>query len=408
MIALRAAFAKLRHPLGALALLVALGAAAGALFLASLPWLPGDAQRRALEGLAWLPGLHAGLEVDAEAPEGRGVLRLEGTGTLAAVHPPPGADWEAAGGASVRLAGVAFLAAWGAALGLLAHVVWFVDSARRGLGLALVFGVASGLLLAHSLEPLPRHWASAWLRGLAGLPGVEERVGSAVGAGGAPSSAHLVSSGGLVATYPPGPPPWPTGSRVEVTGRGRAWFAAYGVLAALGVALVAGGVRCSRWRRRVPLLGLGLALVVWLALPFLPRTVGAAWTAVLGGPGEGAAATLGPLLLVGPTRLGHEVGLGLLVLLAAGLTLALTPVGAVAGGLEAWLARRRASRERGRSEAERARLEPEPLELKSDEPVADDDLPEWLARYEERRTGTRETAAATAATRPPADDAGDE
>jgi hypothetical protein len=195
---------------------------------------------------------------------------------------------------------------------------------------------------------------------------------------------------------------------VEVTGRGRAWFAAYGVLAALGVALVAGGVRCSRWRRRVPLLGLGLALVVWLALPFLPRTVGAAWTAVLGGPGEGAAATLGPLLLVGPTRLGHEVGLGLLVLLAAGLTLALTPVGAVAGGLEAWLARRRASRESGRSEAERARLEPEPLELKSDEPVADDDLPEWLARYEERRTGTRETAAATAATRPPADDAGDE
>ncbi len=210
---------------------------------------------------------------------------------------------------------------------------------------------------------VPRYWASFWLRGMGGLPGLHETLGSPVLIEDVPSSAFLASLGGPVADYPPEAPPWPSEAQVVIRDRGRAWFASYGVAAWLSVLLVGAAVRARRWRVRIPLAALGLSGSCWLSLPFLPTSIGLAALDLVGGAaGTGFSISLTEgLILLRTTRLGVGVGLGLIPVLVAAWLLLLTPLGLAIAGASTLRARTANRAAEERREEEDAPLDPIPV-----------------------------------------------
>lgn len=380
---LNEAFATFRQPLGVFFVLVGGGAALAALSTLLLPALPTGLQRTAADLLGGVPGVYRGLEMTREDPVPTGSLRLELGERIVARFPATDEAWSTSGFELQGPALPVLLAGWGAVVGLLLHLLWFVSPSRQVLGLALMLGVASGWAVAHTIPKAPRYWASFWLRGVGGLPGLEEIQGSPVGIENLPSSATLISLGGRLAEYPPETPPWPSEAVVKMHGRGRAWFASYGVVGWLSLFLIAAAFRARRWRWRVIVGALGLGLSCWIILPFLPDAVGNVPMSRLAGypvRGGGFSVELpGGLELLRSTRLGFGVGLGLLPLLVAAWFLALTPLGLLGGGLAAWRRRSAGKFAEARDEEDRTPVDPIP--------VTDRDEPAWLSDYEERRGG---------------------
>ncbi len=358
---LRETFATLRQPLGVLLVLVGGGAGLAALAVVLLPALPTSVQQDATNALGWVPGLYRGLEMSRAEPQLTGSLRLEVGEQIVARFPATDEGWSTGGFELNGPALPAVLAAWAALAALLLHLLWYVTPSRQVIGLALLLGISSGLVVAHSLPMVPRYWASFWLRGMGGLPGLQEIQGSPVGIDNRPSSVTLISLGGRLAEYPPEAPPWDSESRVVIHDRCRAWFAGYGVLAWLGSLLVAAAVRARRWRVRVPVAALGLGMLCWIVLPFLPGSVGLAPLGAVTGledPSGSSVYMTRALVVLRATRLGFGVGLGLLLLLVAAWLLVLTPFGLAAAAVTAWRSRADDQAAEVRQEEEDAPLEP--------------------------------------------------
>jgi len=357
---LRETFATLRQPLGVLLVLVGGCAGLAALAVVLLPALPTSVQQGAVNALGWVPGLYRGLEMSRDEPQLTGSLRLEVGEQIVARFPATDGGWSAGEFELDGPALPALVAAWAALAALLLHLLWFVTPSRQVIGLALLLGVPSGLLVAHSLPMVPRYWASFWLRGMGGLPGLHETLGSPVLIEDIPSSASLASLGGPAADYPPERPPWPSDARVVIRDRGRAWFASYGVAAWLSVLLVGAAIRARRWRVRVPIAALGLSGLCWLSLPFLPNSVGQAALRLVGASGStGFSIALSEaLLLLRTTRLGVGVGLGLLLALVAAWLLVLTPLGLILAGASTLRTRAASRTAEERREEEDAPLGP--------------------------------------------------
>lgn len=376
---IRDQLAKWGDGLRAFLFLVGSGAALGALLGLSPAVLPAGAQESVLGLLPWVPGLHETLSVTPERPEGRRALRLDAGGREVAVF------GEGMGETEVEVLPIALvLALWGGLLGLGALLLWRFPGSRQVLGLSLLLGLLTGLTIAATLPAFPSQWAPFWLRGLGGLPGLEESLGSAVPLVDAKApAAQLRSTGGLVAGYPSAAAPWEADAAVRVTPRARAWLSALAALGWLAVFCWASAIRVKKERLRWPLFAFGLALLCWLALPFLPAAVGDSWMALVSGGKEAAEIRLGDWLLVlERTRLGHDVGFGLFAVLFAGACVVLLPIGMLVAAGHAVARRFGTPRSRGGGRAAE-KHEPIPVEGLGEEP-------DWLDAYEERRSGDAE------------------
>ena len=378
---IREQFAKWRTGLRAFFFLVGGTAAAGALLALSLAVLPAGVQERLLGVLPWVPGLHETLSITPDRPEGRRSLRLDAGGREVAVF------GEGMGTTEVEVLPIALVVAvWGGLLGLAAFLLWRFSGSRQVLGLAALLGIVTGLALAATLPAFPSKWSPFWLRGLGGLPGLEESVGSVVPVEGADAGrAELSSTGGLLAAYPASPAPWDSKAEVEVRPRARAWLSTYAALAWLAVLCWGSGIRVKKERLRWPLFALGLALIAWLALPFLPSAVGESWMRLVAGGEAVDSVSFGDWLpVLERTRLGHDVGAGLFAVLLAGASVVLLPIGMAVALAHAIVSRvgtlKARSQERREQRQHEKNREPIPVEGLGEEPG-------WLTDYEERRSG---------------------
>ena len=280
---LRERIATLREPFRrgvTLALVLTLvGALAGA-----ATWAFGDEGRRAwLESLTWGPGLSRGMVVDDAGA--RDVVRAGWK------HARVVASWPAeAGGVSgqpvtIRPFLVLVTALWGLALGFALAVLWQSTASRMPLLGGFSIGAAAGLAVALALFPLAPGVAEWSARGLAGYPNVDARRHDNVVQGRSLDRSVILRSGAreLARITQPSAGAAPDDARRRTADGETVSFELAGQIAfalacgLLGIAVGLFVAALARWRLRVAIIPLGVALGLakWLALPFAPAALSA-------------------------------------------------------------------------------------------------------------------------------------